>query len=171
VRENTWYDTELPANGRSAGTFNNAFAAPILAGAVGVGNDYRVWIQEQGVDEIDGQIINPVRSYFETADLSSLTQGKNEYLRITRIEPDFVQNGDMTVQVTGRANARAPEVFSSTFTFVDPNNINEPYQEIVMLKEQRRELRVRFESNQVYGDYQMGQIIGHVSTGDKTVLG
>jgi hypothetical protein len=171
VRENTWYDTELPANGRAAGAFNNAFAAPILAGAVGEGNDYRVWVQEQGVDEIDGQIINPVQSYFETADLSSLTQGKNEYLRITRIEPDFVQNGDMTVQVTGRANARAPEVVSSTFTFVDPSNINEPFQEIVMLKEQRRELRVRFESNEVYGDYQMGQIIGHVSTGDKTVLG
>ena len=171
VRENTWYDTELPANGRAAGAFNNAFAAPILAGAVGAGSDYRVWVQEQGVDEIDGQVINPIRSYFETADLSSLTQGKNEYLRITRIEPDFVQNGDMTVQVTGRANARAPEVYSSNFTFVDPNNINEPFQEIVMLKEQRRELRVRFESNEVYGDYQMGQIIGHVSTGDKTVLG
>jgi hypothetical protein len=171
VRENTWYDTELPANGRAAGAFNNAFAAPILAGAVGVGNDYRVWIQEQGVDEIDGQIINPIRSYFETADLSSLTQGKNEYLRITRIEPDFVQNGDMTVQVTGRANARAPEVVSSIFTFVDPGSVDEPYKEIVMLKEQRRELRVRFESNEVYGDYQMGQIIGHVSTGDKTVLG
>jgi hypothetical protein len=171
VRENTWYDTELPANGRAAGAFNNAFAAPILAGAVGAGNDYRVWVQEQGVDEIDGQIINPILSYFETADLSSLTQGKNEYLRITRIEPDFVQNGDMTVQVTGRANARAPEVYSSNFTFVDPNNISEPYQEIVMLKEQRRELRVRFESNEVYGDYQMGQIIGHVSVGDKTVLG
>jgi hypothetical protein len=171
VRENTWYDTELPVNGRAAGSFNNAFAAPILAGAVGAGSDYRVWIQEQGVDEIDGQVINPIRSYFETADLSSVAQNKNEYLRITRIEPDFVQSGDMTVQVTGRANARAPEVFSSNFTFVDPNNISEPFQEIVMLKEQRRELRVRFESNEVYGDYQMGQIIGHVSSGDKTVLG
>ena len=171
VRENTWYDTELPANGRSAGSFNNAFAAPILAGAVGEGSDYRVWVQEQGVDEIDGPNINPIRSYFETADLSSVAQGKNEYLRITRIEPDFVQNGDMTVQVTGRANARAPEVYSSNFTFVDPDNITEPFQEIVMLKEQRRELRVRFESNQVYGDYQMGQIIGHITSGDKTVLG
>ena len=171
VRENTWYDTELPANGRSAGSFNNSFAAPILAGAVGQGGDYRVWVQEQGVDEIDGQVINPIRSYFETADLSSVVQGKNEYLRITRIEPDFVQNGDMTVQVTGRANARAPEVISSLFKFIDPDNITEPFQEIVMLKEQRRELRVRFESNAVYGDYQMGQIIGHVSPGDKTVLG
>lgn len=171
VRENTWYDTELPNLGRSAGSFNNSFAAPILTGVEGVGSDYRVWVHEQGVDEINGPIINPIRSFFETADLSSVVQGKNEYVRITRIEPDFVQNGPMTVQVTGRANARAPEVFSSIFTFVDPNNITQPQQQIVMLKEQRRELRVRFESNAVYGNYQMGQIIGHISTGDKTVLG
>ena len=171
VRENTWYDTELPNLGRSAGSFNNSFAAPILTGVQGSGNDYRVWVHEQGVDEIDGPNISPIRSFFETADLSSVVQGKNEYVRITRIEPDFVQNGPMTVQVTGRANARAPEVVSSIFTFVDPNNITQPQQQIVMLKEQRRELRVRFESNEVYGNYQMGQIIGHISTGDKTVLG
>lgn len=169
VRENTWYDTELPTNGRSAGSFNNSFAAPILVGAVGSGSDYRVWVQEQGIDEIDGQIINPILSYFESADLSSVVQGKNEYVRITRIEPDFVQVGPMTVQVTGRANARAPEVYSSIFEF--PETATLPYEEIVMLKEQRRELRVRFESNAVNGDYQMGQIIGHVSSGDKTVLG
>jgi len=169
VRENTWYDTELPANGRSAGSFNNSFAAPILAGAVGSGSDYRVWLQEYGVDELDGSVINPIQSYFESADLSSVVQGKNEYVRITRIEPDFVQVGPMTVQVTGRANARAPEVYSSIFEF--PETATLPYEEIVMLKEQRRELRVRFESNAVNGDYQMGQIIGHVSVGDKTVLG
>ena len=29
VRENTWYDTELPNYGRSAGSFNNSFAAPL----------------------------------------------------------------------------------------------------------------------------------------------
>ena len=169
VRENTWYDTELPADGRSAGSFNNSFAAPILAGAVGSGSDYRVWLQEYGVDELDGSVINPIQSYFESADLSSVVQGKNEYVRITRIEPDFVQVGPMTVQVTGRANARAPEVYSSIFEF--PETATLPYEEIVMLKEQRREIRVKFQSNAVNGDYQMGQIIGHVSVGDKTVLG
>jgi hypothetical protein len=114
-------------------------------------------------------VINPIQSYFESADLSSVVQGKNEYVRITRIEPDFVQVGPMTVQVTGRANARAPEVYSSIFEF--PETATLPYEEIVMLKEQRREIRVKFESNAVNGDYQMGQIIGHVSVGDKTVLG
>ena len=169
TRENTWYDTELPNYGRSAGQFNNSFAAPILTGVQGSGGDYRVWVHEQGVDELDGSNINPIKSYFETADLSNIVQGRNEYLRITRIEPDFVQVGPMSVQVTGRANARAPEVYSTLFTF--PESATTPQEQIVMLKEQRRELRVRFESNSVYGDYQMGQIIGHISSGDKTVLG
>ena len=125
-------------------------------------------MHEQGVDEIDGPTIRPIQSFFETADLSSLVQGKNEYVRITAIEPDFIQSGDMSVQVTGRANARASEVYSSLYTF--PDVATEPYEQIVMLKEQRRELRVRFESNAVYGDYQMGQIIGHLTSGDKTQI-
>ena len=290
VRENTWYDTELPNEGRSAGHFNNSFAAPVLTGikadllpvdptvtlAVTVSNPgsgnkyfidgvqqptltltegntyrfdqsdstngtpsshplrlsatsdgthgggteyttgvtvvgtpgsagayteivvptgaptlyyycsvhsgmggqantpargegYKVWQHEFKVDEYDGPNIRPIKSYFETSDLSTLVTGENRYLRITTIEPDFVQNKDMTVTVTGRANARAPEVVSTQFTF--PDSATEPYEQIVMLKEQRRELRVRFESNSVYGDYQMGQIIGHFDSGDGTDLG
>ena len=169
VRENSWYDTALPESGRASGGYNNGFAAPLLTDCIPTTSGYRVWIHEQGTDNIDGQSILPIQSYFETADLSSLPQGRNEYLRITEIEPDFIQSGSMTVQITGRANARAPEVYSSEFTF--PETASEPYQQIVMLKEQRRELRARFESNTIGGDYQMGQIIAHVDSGDRTVLG
>jgi len=178
VREQSWYDTELPNFGRASGGYNNGFAAPILTGVVPVatgippeeGNPigYKVWIHEQGVDEVDGQFVYPIQSYFETADLSNIAQGKNKYVRITTIEPDFIQAGPMTVQVTGRANARAPEVYGTIFSF--PEQATQPYEQIVMLKEQRRELRVRFDSNAVGGNYQMGQIIGHLDTGDGTVL-
>lgn len=168
AREQSWYDTELPASGRASGAFNNGFAAPLLTDCIPSDSGYRVWIHEQGVDEIEGQNSRPIQSYFETADLSSVAQGKNEFVRITTIEPDFIQSGPMTVQITGRSNARAPEVYSQQWTF--PETASQPYEQIVVMKEQRRELRVRFESNAVGGDYQMGQIIGHVSTGDKTVL-
>jgi hypothetical protein len=169
VRENTWYDTQLPNSGRASGSFNNYFAAPILTGVDPTIHGYKVWIHEQGTDEIDGQDIFPIKSYFETADLSSIAQGgQNKYLRISTIEPDFVQSGPMTVQVTGRANARAPEVYSSIFTF--PETASQPFEQIVMLKEQRRELRVKFQSDALYGDYQMGQIIGHMESGDGTVI-
>lgn len=172
VRENTWYDTELPNAGRSAATYANAYACPVTTGVVDSGSGYKVWFHEQGVDEISGQVIEPVPSWFETADMSAVaTKGTNTALRITQIEPDFVQAGDMTVQVTGRANARAPEVYSSQFTIVDPANVTQPYEQITMLKEQRRELRLKFMSNTVGGDYQMGQVLGHMGTGDGTVLG
>jgi len=168
VRENAWYDTELPYSGRSAGHHDNFFASPVLAGVRGTSGDFKVWLQEQGTNEIDGSLINPVLSYFETADLSNLVQGKSKYMRISAIEPDFIQSGDLSVQVTGRANARAQEVYSRQFTF--PDVATQPYEQIVVLKEQRRELRVRFESNAFNGDYQMGQIIGHVETGDGTTI-
>jgi hypothetical protein len=129
---------------------------------------YRVWIHEQGTDEIDGTTSAPVQSYFETADLSSLVQGNDARLRITTIEPDFIQSGPMSVQVTGRANPRAPEVLSQQWIFEE--TATQPYEQIVMMKEMRRELRVRFESNAVGGNYQMGQIIGHIDSGDRTVL-
>ena len=128
-----------------------------------------MWIHEQGTDQIDGQSAEPVLSYYETADLSTLPAGQNAYLRLSAIEPDFVQAGPMSVQITGRANARAPEVVSTAVVF--PATAQQPSEQIVMLKEQRRELRVRFESNCIGGNYQAGQIIGHVSPSDKTMLG
>jgi hypothetical protein len=169
VRENSWYDTELPASGRAAGEFNNAYAAPIITDALPSETGYRVWVHEQAQDEIDGTRVTPIHSYFETADLSALAQGQNSMMRITAIEPDFIQAGEMQVQVTGRANARAPEVRGQIYSF--PEVANTPFEQIVMLKEQRRELRVRFESNALGGDYQMGQIIAHLEPGDGTMLG
>ena len=167
VRENSWYDTILPLSGRIAGGHCNAYAAPILA-SHDTGN--KVWIHEQGQDEIDGTQLNPILSYFETCDLSAIaTKGQNSKLRITAIEPDFIQSGEMRVQVTGRANARAPEVLSVEFSF--PDVASQVYEQIVMMKEQRREIRVKFSSNAVGGNYQMGQIIAHIDTGDGTMLG
>ncbi len=168
VRENTWYDTELPTSGRASGVHNNGFAVPILTDCVPSNSGYRVWVHEQGVDEIDGATVQPVRSYFETADISLALQGLNNAMSMSTIEPDFVQSGPMTVQITGRSNARAPEVVSAPVTFPDSPGV--PHEQIVVLKEQRRELRVRFESNAVGGDYQMGQILGHITPSDGTKL-
>ena len=43
-----------------------------------------------------------------------------------------------------------------------------PQEEVVYFKEQRRELRFRFESNVIGGDYQMGLVLAHVQPGDGT---
>ena len=143
----------------SAATFNLTFDNP-----------YKFWVHEVGTDEIDGLTLNPIQSYFETADLSlPVSSQVNKSLQALMIEPDFVQSGDMTVQVMGRANARAPEVNGIIMTFVeDPQT---PQEQVVFLKTQRRELRFRFESNTLGGNYQMGLVLAHVQPGDGTVLG
>ena len=133
-------------------------------------NPFKFWVHEVGHDEIDGQNIQPIMSFFETADLSlpTMTQ-ENKALQVLMLEPDFVQNGDMTVQVRGRANARSPEVNGEVKTIFQTPSI--PQQQVVYFKEQRRELRFRFESNVIGGDYQMGVCLAHLQPGDGTVIG
>ena len=171
VREQTWYDTPLPNNGRSAASFSPAFAAPLMTGVVTTGSGYKVWQHEYGVNEIDGITVNPIPSYFETCDLSlAVMSGQNRKLKINYIEPDFVQVGDMSVQIVGRANARAQTVYGNTVTF-PANPGDNPAEQIVPMKEQRRELRAIFTSNAIDGDYQMGQILLNVEPGDGTITG
>jgi hypothetical protein len=194
-REQTWYDTELPNLGRSAGIYAGSLNRPILAGVnpispgvpdirITEGSDtritegeairvvsngptrYRIWQHEFGVDEIDAAQINAIESYFETGDISLLTDDtpRNRSIHVEMIEPDFVQQGDMTAQITGRINARAPEIYGPLRTF--PAVANEKYEQQVFFKEQRRELRFRFSSNTVGGDYQMGDVIAHIEVAD-----
>jgi hypothetical protein len=172
VRENTWYDTALPGDGRGAGVLPSAFHNPILSGVEqdATTNDYKLWVHEYGVDEIEGTATRPIRSYFETADISLPVQAQqNNALQVVYIEPDFVQTGDMTVQVKGRANARAPEFDGPVMSF--PDTATTAQEQIVYLKEQRRELRFRFSSDVVGGDYQMGLPLAHVKPGDGTTIG
>lgn len=170
VREQTWYDTELPNGGRSAGLFTSVYRKPLMTGVVNSGSGYKLWVHEQGIDEVDGLSVQPIQSYFETADMSMpVANQTNKAIQVLILEPDFVQSGDMTVQVRGRANARSPEVDGEVKTIVQTPSI--PQQQIIYFKDQRRELRFRFESNTIGGDYQMGQCLLHVQPGDGTVIG
>jgi hypothetical protein len=174
IRENTWYDTELPNGGRSAGKFATVYQYPVLTGIVEQDGGYKLWQHEFGVDEIDGTVVNSIPSYFQTADISFVAdqqQPRNRALRCAMIEPDFIQQKDMTVQITGRANARAPEVTTDEHIIRDPAQTDQPYQQVIFFKETRREMRFIFKSNQVGGDYQMGQCIAHIEVSDGTVLG
>lgn len=169
VRENTWYDTELPNGGRSAGVYAQVFHSPIMAGVLPMATSpvtYKIWRHEVGSDEIDGTSLNAIESYFETGDISMLLAEKptSAAVRCSMIEPDFVQSGDMFVQITGRINARAPEVISEPRFF--PATASTPEEQQVFFKEQRRELRFRFTSNTVGGDYQMGEVIAHIESTD-----
>jgi len=168
-----WYDTALPADFRGAGHYAQVFHSPLMTSADVVGGlgTYALWQHELGVDAVAGTQTNAIRSYFETADISAMTsqQPSNQNLSVDFLEPDFVQVGDMTVQMSGRANAKAPQVFS------DPKPVYavpaSSEQQVCYFKESRRELRFRFESNVAGGDYQMGQNLVHVKPSDARILG
>lgn len=163
----------------SVGAYPAPPASPVsVVGGTGTGATfdvvyeapYRLWIHEVGTDEIDGPATLPVESFFETGDISlPITQQQNKQTRVIYIEPDFVQSGPMTVQIRGNANARAPDVLGEAMVFDDTaQTVNE---EVVFFKEQRRELRFRFSSNALGGNYLMGVCLAHVGPGDGTFLG
>ena len=169
VREKTWYDAgEALGAQRSAGVFSEVLPKPIWAGnVVNSTGDYTLWQHETGTNEIFLTSVNAIRSYFETANLGFLTgtvgatqkPGDNLWTRIERVEPDFVQTGDMTVVITGRGYAEDVNQESGPFTFT-PNTLK------IDMREQRREMRLRFESNTENGDYQTGSVLLSLTTGD-----
>jgi hypothetical protein len=131
-----------------------------------------LWQHEIGTDAIKGANVEAIESYFETSDLGFVAGGpsqptmvgENKWIRVDRIEPDFIQSGDMTVQVTGRPFAQSQDVTSDPYTF-SPNNGK------VDMREQRRELRLRFVSNTQGGNYQMGRVIIDAEFGDTRPYG
>jgi len=169
VREKTWYDAGQAAGARrSAGAFSEVFRNPVWSGnEVNTQGKYTIWQHEKGVDQIYLTNVNAVRSMFETCNLGLVTGGPgnpqlvgdNLWARIDRVEPDFVQVGEMNVVVTGKGYANDVDIESAPYAF-QPDTLK------VDMREQRRELRLRFESNTQNGNYQMGKVLISVEGGD-----
>ena len=169
TREKVFYDAGQALGARrSAGVFSEVFPKPIWAGnEVNSAGTYTLWQHETGYDQIYLTNVDAIQSYFETYSVGTLgglvgTQqqpGDNLWTRIERIEPDFVQTGDMTVVVTGEGYADDVALDSAPYTF-SPNTIK------IDMREQRREMRLRFESNTYNGTYQTGRVLLSLTTGD-----
>jgi hypothetical protein len=131
-----------------------------------------LWQHEIGTDAIKGGAVEAIESYFETSDLGLVAGGpsqpsmvgENRWLRIDRVEPDFIQSGQMSVQVTGRPFAQSQDVTSDPYTF-DPGTGK------VDMREQRREIRLKFTSNTQGGDYQLGRVLLNAEAGDSRPYG
>jgi hypothetical protein len=126
-----------------------------------------LWQHEIGTDVIINDVASAIESSFQTSDLGwvqggpSQTQpvGDNFWLNLERIEPDFIQSGEMTFQVTGRSFAQSADVTSEPYVFTpDTGRID--------MREQRREIRLIFTSNVQGGDYQLGKVLLTATLGD-----
>jgi hypothetical protein len=126
-----------------------------------------LWQHEVGTDEVVFTQANAIESYFETSDLGLVSGGpsqpspvgENKWLRVERVEPDFVQSQDMEIYVTGRPYAQEQDSTTGPYTFA-------PGTGKVDMKEQRRELRLKFVSNVAGGNYQLGKILISADEGD-----
>ena len=169
VREKVWYDAGMsPGAYRSAGTFSEVFRQPIWAGnEVNNIGTYTLWQHETGVNQIYLNFVDAIDSYFETpalgtyAGLVGSTQqpGDNVWTRCERVEPDFVQQEQMYLVVTGKGYADDIDNPSDPYYF-DPDTLK------VDMREQRREMRLRFGSNIFNGNYFMGKVLLSLDTGD-----
>ena len=127
---------------------------------------------EIGTDEINGQNVRAILSSFETNDLSWLgggpsqpsPDGNNRWIRLERIEPDFLQVGEMSVVVTGRPFAQGEDKESDPYMFGP--NIGK-----IDMREQRRELRLKFTSDVAGGNYQLGKLLLNAEIGDSRPYG
>ena len=169
VREKVWYDAGLaPGARRSAGTFSEVFRYPIWAGnEENTAGSYTLWQHERGTDEVYLNNVDAINSYFETPILGAYTglvgstqqPGDNIWTRCERVEPDFVQSGEMYLVVTGKGYADDVDQPSPQYTFQEDTLK-------IDMREQRREMRLRFGSNTANGNYFMGTVLLNLDTGD-----
>jgi len=126
-----------------------------------------LWQHEFGVNSVKGIAVVAIESFFETNDLGWLAggpsqpsmMGENKWIRVERIEPDFVQVGEMECYVTGRPYAQADDETTGPYLF-DPDTHK------IDMKEQRREMRLKFVSNTLNGNYQVGRLLLNATFGD-----
>lgn len=163
VREKSWYDTSML---RGSGYYEQVFADPIWSDTVIGGADYAIWQHESGVDQnIDGTL-TAIDSYFETSEISFIAlgptgqwAGDDRGVNLYSVELDARQDGEMSLVVKGRPYARGDITSSAPYVFG-------PLDTKIDLREEQRILSLRFESNQVGGFYEMGQMLLNLRTGD-----
>lgn len=126
-----------------------------------------LWQHEIGVDAVSGSTTVAIESSFETNDLGWVSGGpsqpspigENNWLRIERLEPDFIMDGNMELYVVGRPYAQADDYTSDPYVFDSTTHK-------IDMREQRRELRLKFVSNAQGGNYQLGKLLISGDFGD-----
>jgi hypothetical protein len=130
-------------------------------------NFVSLWQHEVGTDAVQNTNVLAIESYFETNDLGWVSGGpsqpspvgENRWLRLERVEPDFIQEGEMELYVTGNSFATSVDEVTGPYVF-DPDTTK------IDMREQRRELRLKFVSNVAGGDYQLGKVVLDADIGD-----
>lgn len=169
VREGSWYDTAI---NRSDAYFDQTFAAPIWTDNQlnQTFNYYPIWIHETGVDEVDANqnftaIYSSVTTPYISAAGATVPDGNiannDSTVELYRFEPDMLQQGEMTITVSGKEYANSQEIVSNNvYSYTNTT-------EKIDMRENFRNMRLTFTSNAVGGYYEMGKSLSLFRLGDE----
>lgn len=163
-----WYTVNIKEDGRyvaSEGILNLSRTGSAILSQIN--RVCAIYTHEIGVNAVEGETESAIESYFETSDFGLPTggsqnnqiKGLNRWTRLIRIEPDFKMSGKMTVEVVGREFAQQVDSISAPYEF-------DASTERIDMREQRRQISLRFTSNDVNGNYEMGRVLLHTEPGD-----
>jgi hypothetical protein len=181
-REKSWYDTQLPNTGRSAGLHADNLVGNLMSGILPYQSSvsgsahtyYNLWEHETGTDEINGIYQNAVQSYYTTAPICAFNsqQPSDAMTSLEQLQPDFVQSGNLTATVLKQNNAQAPVLTGSIVTLLPaPNGANttvgvqpSALNQVVPLKDTAKIVRVQVSSNVLGGNFQAGKSMLKINT-------
>jgi len=152
-------------------TLSSAITVSIPAGTLvfPISGGYTIWQHEHGLNQVTPENELAVYSSITTSDISWLTGdpsqeglvGVNRRMHLRRVEPNFLQAGTMAMTILGRKFAGGQnEENSGPYYFTqDTGKID--------LRVEHREVRLKFESNTVGGNYEMGRLLITAEYGDE----
>jgi len=162
--------TDNASGGYTTITFANTVAAGVVAGSTmtQATGGYVIWEQEFGKNKITDVEEFAIDSFVETCDISFVggtpasddPVGINRRMHLTRIEPDFKQVGDMELTVVGRPFANGAIEERGPFVYTDTDGK-------IDLRTEFRLINLRFRSNTIDGDYEMGRLLITAELGDE----
>ena len=165
------YDTTIGTPGVTLITCSKEFSNAPVAGdfVFPITGGFNIWQHEFGTNEIalDGE--RAVFSSITTCDISWLTgtpsqnavTGINRRMHIRRVEPNFLQVGNMSMTILGRkfAGGQSEETSGPYYFNQETGKID--------LRVEHRLVRLKFESNEINGNFEMGRNLITVEFGDE----
>lgn len=172
VRENTWYDTPLPHDGRSAAYFAQSWQYPVLFGSLAFPDStYQLWQSEYGTDEIVGNQVNAIESFIESPDVAIVGGGltvvgsaeftpDDVWTQLVRFEADFILGNSVTINILGRQFAMDEDALLDTRIITQSDNNFDT-------QAQARYMRWQINSNSQGGGFAMGTPLISYRPGDR----
>ena len=165
------YNTTIGTPGVTLVTCSTEFSPTINVGesVYPIVGGFNIWQHEFGQNQVNLNTEEAVYSSITTSDISWLTgnpsqearQGVNRRMHLRRVEPNFLQTGPMEMTILGRkfAGGQNEQDSGPYFFNQDTGKID--------LRVEYRLVRLKFVSNYINGNYEMGRNLITAEFGDE----